>query len=151
MFEETVALPDVNRRRFIAGVGAAVATGSLMSVGLSSPARAASHTDFLGGPTPKAILAGVDGGGPAPFDFIHWLLPGPIGSSTPFNGIPGFGLDVDPSTITDFRGFNALAVIAGQGVGNDGVTYDVEFDVRVMHGEFIAEDGNMYDGTFGFF
>jgi hypothetical protein len=61
------------------------------------------------------------------------------------------GLDVDPSLLTDFQGFSTFAVIAGQAVGSDGKVYNVEFDVRVMEGEYIAENGSRQHGVFGFF
>jgi hypothetical protein len=83
--------------------------------------------------------------------FIHGFVPGPEGSSTPFAEIPGMGLDVEPSTFTNFQGFTAFAVLSGQATGSDGKTYNVEFDVRVMEGEYIAEDGSHQRGTFGFF
>ncbi len=50
-----------------------------------------------------------------------------------------------------FQGFTAFAVLSGQATGSDGKTYNVEFDVRVMEGEYIAEDGSHQRGTFGFF
>ena len=34
---------------------------------------------------------------------------------------------------------------------SDGKIYNVEFDVRVMEGEYIAEDGSAQHGVFGFF
>jgi hypothetical protein len=61
------------------------------------------------------------------------------------------GLDVEPSTLTNFQGFTAFAVLAGQATGSDGKTYNVECDVRVMEGEYVAEDGSHQQGTFGFF
>lgn len=75
----------------------------------------------------------------------------PTDAATPFNKLPGFGLDVEPSTLTNFKGFTAYSVISGQAKGSDGKTYNVEFDVRVMEGEYIAEDGSRNRGTFGFF
>ena len=79
------------------------------------------------------------------------LVPGPEGTFTPIIGIPGLGLDVEPSLITDFMGFTAFAVIAGQAEGSDGKTYNVESDLRVMEGEYVAEDGSHHQGTFAFF
>jgi hypothetical protein len=83
--------------------------------------------------------------------FIHAFVPGPEGSATPFAGIPGMGLDVEPSTLTDFQGFAAFAVLAGRATGSDGKSYNVECDVRVMEGEYVAEDGSHQRGTFRFF
>lgn len=98
-------------------------------------------------PAPSPIPGGVDA---PPVGFIHWFLPGPPDATTPFLGIPGFGLDVEPSTITDYEGFTAFAVLSGQARGGDGRAYDVEFDVRVMHGRYVAE-GVPRNATFGFF
>ncbi len=152
MILEQHGLNGLSRRRFLTGVGAAVAAGSLAPAAFARPAHASAHgAALLGGPLPKPIAATVPSGVPvAPFDIIHWLLPGPEGSATPLLGLPGFGLDVDPSTVTDFHGFTAYAVVAGGGVGSDGNAYDVEFDIRVMSGEFVAEDGGTHEGTFGF-
>jgi hypothetical protein len=61
------------------------------------------------------------------------------------------GLDVEPSTITNFTGFTAFAVLAGQAEGSDGKIYNVEFDLRVMEGEYVAEDESLQQGTFAFF
>jgi hypothetical protein len=36
--------------------------------------------------------------------FIHVFIPGPAGDLLPFTGTPLMGFDVEPSTITDFRG-----------------------------------------------
>jgi len=152
---------DLSRRRFITGVGAAAAAGSMAAAGIASPARAATSSDrprshgvIPKWSAPKPIPQVVPTGLPpeaAPFDQIHWLLPGPPGATTQVNGLEAFGLDVDPSTITDFKGFTAYAVIAGPAYGSDGEEYDTEVDVRVMQGHYVAEDGHTRYGTFGFF
>jgi hypothetical protein len=61
------------------------------------------------------------------------------------------GLDVEPSTMTNFKGFTAFTVLGGQAEGSDGKTYNVESDLRVMEGEYVAEDGSRQQGTFAFF
>jgi hypothetical protein len=61
------------------------------------------------------------------------------------------GLDVEPSTMTNFKGFTASTVLGGQAEGSDGKTYNVESDLRVMAGEYVAEDGSRQQGTFAFF
>ena len=53
--------------------------------------------------------------------------------------------------MTNFKGFTAFAILSGQAEGSDGKTYNVEFDLRVMEGEYIAEDGSHQQGTFAFF
>jgi hypothetical protein len=83
---------------------------------------------------------------------VHgWFVPGPEGTSTPIIGIPGLGLDVEPSTMTNFKGFTAFAILAGQAEGSDGKTYNLESDLRVMEGEYVVEDGSHHQGTFMFF
>jgi len=137
----------LTRRQLLAGVGAATIAGSIGTVGLARKASAAELQRAR--PAPVPIPGGVDVG--EPVGLIHWFLPGPEGSVTPFNGLEGMGLDVEPSSLTDFQGFNAYAVISGQAEGSDGKIYNVEFDVRVMEGEYIAEDGSAQHGVFGFF
>jgi hypothetical protein len=66
----------------------------------------------------------------------------------PFTGFQLQGFNVEPSTITDFMGFTALAYHAGTVTGSDGVTYNLEADIRVMEGEYIGEDGRRHEGTF---
>ena len=130
---------------FPPGRGAeAAARGSRGPVALAQPASATALQQAL--PAPLPIPGGQDA---PPVGFIHWFLPGPEDRITPFNKLPGGGLDVEPSTITDFMGFTAYAVIAGQAEGSDGKTYNVECDTRVMEGEYVAEDGSLQRGTFG--
>ena len=86
---------------------------------------------------------------PAPLDFIHWFLPGPDGATTPIIGLPAMGLNVEPSTLTDFDGYTAFAVVSGEAEGSDGNNYGVEFDVRVMQGKYRV-DSKTYHGTFAF-
>lgn len=148
----------VSRRSFLTGVGAAAAVGSATALGIPSPAQAkgngrgnSSKNVFSNSSAPKPIPPTVDGGADAPFDFIHWLLPGPEGKPTQILGLPAFGLDVDPSLMTDYKGFTTYAVLAGSARGSDGNDYDVELDVRVMDGTYVGEDGETHEGTFGFF
>ena len=137
----------ISRRQLLAGVGAAAIVGSIgTTIGRARPVAATELQRAL--PAPSPIPGGVDA---PPVGFIHWFLPGPDGSATPFLELPGMGLDVEPSLMTDFQGFNAYAVIGGQATGSDGNTYNVEDDVRVMEGEYIAEDGSLQHGVFGFF
>ena len=115
--------------------------------------RGARTIKFTVSATTKVVIDTKEEGfdPPDPFRFIHWLLPGPIGSQTQILNLPGFGLDVDPSTIGDFKGFTAYAVVAGKATDLDGKEYDVELDVRGMKGHFIGQDGKRHYGTFAFF
>jgi hypothetical protein len=136
----------IGRRRLLAGGGAAAVVGSVGTVGLASPKEAMKLPRVK--PAPSPIPGGIE---VPDVGLLHAFIPGPEGSSTPFAGLPGMGLDVEPSTITDFEGFTVFAVLSGQAEGSDGKTYNVEFDVRVMQGKYIAEDGSRQRGTFGFF
>ena len=140
----------IDRRHFLAA-GAAAAAGSMGGLGIARPASAKTGLQrALAVPSP--IPGGVEGipGHPV-LDFIHWFLPGPTDATTPFNGLPGFGLDVEPSLIIDYKGVTAFAVLSGRARGSDGNPYNVEFDVRVMEGEYVAADGSHQRGAFGFF
>jgi hypothetical protein len=138
----------IGRRRLLVGTGAAAAVvGSVGAVGRVKPASATELRRAK--PAPLPIPGGFDAG--PPVGFVHAFLPGPVGSFTPFFRLPGGGLDVEPSTLTNFKGFTAFAVLAGQAEGSDGKTYNVEFDLRIMEGEYIAEDGSHHRGAFGFF
>jgi hypothetical protein len=138
----------IGRRRLLVGTGAAAAVvGSVGAVGLARPASATELRRAK--PAPSPIPGGFDAG--PPVGFVHAFLPGPVGSFTPFFQLPGGGLDVEPSTMTNFKGFTAFAILSGQAEGSDGKTYNVEFDLRVMEGEYIAEDGSHQQGTFAFF
>jgi hypothetical protein len=48
----------------------------------------------------------------------------------PFSGLTLQGLEVEPSVITDYSGFTALAYHAGSATGSDGRRYDLETDIR---------------------
>lgn len=66
----------------------------------------------------------------------------------PFTGIQLMGLDVEPSVITGYKGFTALAFHAGTATGSDGKQYDLETDMRAMEGTYVAEDGSRQRGLF---
>ncbi len=75
--------------------------------------------------------------------FIHTFVPGPVEL--------GFqGLDVEPSTITDFHGFVAMGYLAGTALDTDNKTYDMLNDIRVYDGQYLAADGSRHRGTFAF-
>jgi hypothetical protein len=66
----------------------------------------------------------------------------------PFTGGRLQGLDVEPSTITDFHGTSAVAFHVGEAKGSDGETYNLETDMRVMEGKYVAVDGTTRHGSF---
>jgi hypothetical protein len=58
---------------------------------------------------------GLPIGLPPPYDLIHLFLPGPPTVTLPFTGLQLQGLDVEPTTITDFKGETAMAFLSGCG------------------------------------
>jgi hypothetical protein len=96
-------------------------------------------------PAPKPIPGGTEF---SPFPLIHELFPGPETITLPFTLVTLQGLNVEPSTITDFHGVTVLAYHVGTATGNDGTQYNLETDIRVMKGAYIAENGERRDGTF---
>jgi hypothetical protein len=61
-------------------------------------------------------------------------------------------LDTEPTVITNFKGFSALAFPTGTNAARDsnGNFYDVSDDMRVFQGEYVAADGSHHRGTFVF-
>jgi hypothetical protein len=89
---------------------------------------------------PKPIPGGFAlPGGP----LLHVFAPGP-----PELGF--MGTDVEPSTISSFNGFSALAYPAGVATDANGATYDMFNDMRIFRGEYVAVDGRHYHGSFAF-
>jgi hypothetical protein len=145
MESELESAPALSRRRFVqtAAIAAAGVTGSL-----AAPGRVLAHGD---GARPAAVPPEpIPGGiqipdGPQ----IHVWGPGDPSVTLPFTGSTLMGFDVDPSTITDFRGFSALAYHAGSAVGSDGAPYNVETDLRAYKGTYVV-DGQRHFGSFAF-
>ena len=61
-------------------------------------------------------------------------------------------LDTEPNVITNFHGFSALAYPTGTNAARDsnGHFYDMQNDMRVFQGEYVAADGSHHRGTFVF-
>jgi hypothetical protein len=141
-----------SRRRFIHT--AAGATALALGPGLSLRALAHDDGDDKHNrtlPAPKPIPGGLDlsrFGLVAPYDFIHVFPPGPAGLTLPFTGGVLQGLNVETSTLTDFHGATALAYHVGEAKGSDGHTYNLETDMRVMEGKYVAVDGTTRHGSF---
>jgi hypothetical protein len=57
----------------------------------------------------------------------------------------------EPNSLTDFKGFVAVALAGGTGQGLDGESLFYEVDNRFFSGKFIGTDGETHEGTFGFF
>jgi hypothetical protein len=130
---------QVGRRSFLLGTVGTLAVG--LSASLIRPKLSEAHAAPL--PAPKPIPGGLD----LP-PLIHIFVPGPEEITLPFTGFTLQGLNVEPSTITDFTGVTAQAYHVGTATGSDGLTYNLETDVRVFAGEYVAEDGSRHEGSF---
>lgn len=128
-----------------AGIAAGVAAGA--------PGAAIAHGDDHRHRRVPEMPKPIPGGSPIgpPLEVIHVFAPGPLGVTLPFTGVPLEGLDVEPTTITDFKGFAAVAFHVGSARGSDGETYDLETDLRAYQGTYIDRTGRRRFGTFGFF
>jgi hypothetical protein len=131
----------VDRRRAILGTAAALAGAGLIPSGAAeAEARQADDRPL---PAPKPIAATF------PTTDFHVLAPGPTTIALPFSGTQLMGLDVDPSVITDFSGFTALAYPVGSAHGSDGKLYNLEGDMRIFSGTYVPSAGAKRQGTFG--
>jgi hypothetical protein len=149
--EELTQRPErrISRRhlfKYGAYAGAAATVGPTLP-GLTTAAHAHGHGLPRVLPAPKPIPGGIQiPGGP----LIHVFVPGPEDETLPFSGLQLMGFDVEPSVITDYRGFTALAYVAGTATGSDGRQYNLEADMRAMEGTYVAADGSRQRGLFGF-
>ena len=122
----------LSRRAFIGGATAAAAGASLGS-GLLWPTAASAGSFSVPPPRPTTATFTVNG-------------------VTFRNVFPGPG--VDPSSITDFKGFVGAADVQGTGTATnpDGSTETLLFDtdMRFMQGTYVGLDGGVHEATFGF-
>src|SRR4051812_801721 len=147
MKSQLESVPATSRRRFMqtAAIGAAGLMGSL-----AGPEPGLAHGDDVPRDRvvpPKPVPGGIQTpDGPQ----FHVWVPGDPSVPFPFSDPPLAGFDVDPATITDFRGFSAVAFHAGTAVGSDGATYNLETDLRAYEGTYIAADGRRRAASFAF-
>ena len=114
------------------GAGAVVAIGGLYAAG---PKRAGAVVYDATGPKP------IPGGFSASFK--------PVASNAVAHVFqPATGVELN--TIGDFNGFVAASEIQGKANGSDGTAYSFDCDMRFMHGSYVALDGQLKQGTFGF-
>jgi hypothetical protein len=123
----------LSRRGFIGRV--AGGAGVLVGASLLRPGAALATPAFQQNPAPNPIPGGftVDG--------------------TTFH-VYGFGPGMEPAVITDFRGSVGVAQVQSKGraTNPDGTTETLRYDtdMRFMKGDYIAQDGKLRQGTFGF-
>ena len=116
-------------------------------LGLAAFVAVPSAAGSLTQPPPVPIPGGLQiPGGP----LLHLFVPGPPTITLPFSGSTLMGLDVEPKTITDSRGFTALAYSAGTARDSEGNLYNLEADMRVFRGRYVAADGTRHRGLFVF-
>jgi hypothetical protein len=135
----------VDRRRFILGTAGAIAAAGLGGP-LAEAAEAHGRRRVVAAPQP--IPGGLPVGLPPPYDLIHIFLPGPPTVTLPFSGSQLQGLDVEPTTITDFHGMTAMTFLTGTVTGSDGQERGLEVDLRVSEGEYVGADGSRRHGAF---
>ncbi len=97
-------------------------------------------------PAPRPIPGGQE---IAPGVVIHIFGPGDPSVTLPFSGGVLGGFDVEPGSITDFDGSSAVAYHVGSARGSDGVTYNLETDMRAFEGDYLV-DGVVHHGSFVF-
>jgi len=120
-------------RRALIGGAAAVAAGASLGSGLAWPAAASAAGFSVPPPRPTPATTTVNG--------------------VAFHFVP-FGPGVDPSSITDFKGFVGVADVRGTGTATnpDGSAETLLFDtdMRFMQGTYVGLDGERHEATFGF-
>jgi hypothetical protein len=78
------------------------------------------------------------------------LRAGRSGGELPFTGLTLGGFDVEPVTLTDFKGFSAVAFHVGTATARDGTAYNLETDLRAFRGNYVDATGTRRFGTFAF-
>lgn len=79
---------------------------------------------------------------------FHVFAPGPAGNPN-YGGSP----DLEPGTITDFKGHSMISedyTLTATATGSDGKIYSVGTDMRVFRGTYRARNGEVQDATFCF-
>jgi hypothetical protein len=148
MSQPTPANGQIDRRRFLlrsAATAAAAGAATFAGPGLALADNNNDNGALV--PTPRPIPGGLPVGLPPPYDLIHLFLPGPTNVTLPFSGSQLMGLNVEPSTITNFNGKTALAYVVGQARGSDGTTYGLEVDIRAFKGRY-RTNGEAHSGAF---
>jgi hypothetical protein len=124
---------NLSRRKFLTGAAAGTA-----GLAFWIPERATAQGKGKSA-DPKPIPSGVSPLG----IFIHHFPAQP--TATPLSALN------EPSQITDFKGFVGLNRIRGGGRGSGfAETLAFQADMGFMKGVFIAEDGKLHEGVFGF-
>ena len=122
-----------DRRRFLTSAAGAAGLAFWLPDGVQAgqgKGKSAAPTPIAGGAMPLGI-------------FIHHF-PAQL-TATPLSALN------EPSQITDFKGYVGLNRIRGGGTSPQfAQTLAFQADMGFMKGQFIAEDGNLHQGVFGF-
>jgi len=122
-----------DRRRFLTSVAGAAGLAFWLPDGANAgqgKGKGAAPKPIAGGAMPLGI-------------FIHHFPALP--TATPLSALN------EPSQITDFKGYVGLNRIRGGGTSPQfAQTLAFQTDMGFMKGQFIAEDGNLHQGVFGF-
>ena len=120
----------MDRRAFLGG---AVVGGAVLGTGWFTPVGALRPAERDATPKPTTSIFSLEG-----LDF----------------SLTFFGPGMDASTITDFNGFVGVADVRGTGTAtnSDGSTETLLYDtdMRFMSGTYVAVDGAVHKGVFGF-
>jgi len=143
-----LALPrsSFSRRRLVTGAAAAAA-GLALTPALAAADDGRDNHDHAA-PIPKPIPGGLDVS-PHPLETIHVWAAGKAGITLPFSHAQLQGTDTEPTTIGDFSGVSAVAFHVGTATGKDGKRYNLETDMRVFAGTYVAANGQRRRGAFG--
>jgi hypothetical protein len=140
-----MAQATLTRRAVVRGAaGAAAGLASAAAVPWSAEAHGERHREPV---PPEPIPGGI---ALSPERVIHVWAPGPTEITLPFTGVALQGLDVEPTTIRDFKGFSAVAFHVGSAVAGDGTRFNLETDVRTFQGVYVDSTGTRRFGTFAF-
>lgn len=134
----------LGRRRFVLTAASTVAGGAGLAWPSTIGAAESGPSLRRTAPAPSPIPGGIE---LAPGLVIHVWGPGDPAVTLPFTGVTLQGLDVEPSTLTDFNGSSAVAYHVGRAQASDGRTYNLETDIRGFEGEYVA-GGTVRRGSF---
>jgi hypothetical protein len=145
MSQDRTGACGIDRRRFVLGAGV-LASAGLADLALPSTAEAHGRRRHGVEPAPEPIPGGIELG---PGQVIHVFAPGDPSITLPFTGVTLQGFDVEPGTITDFKGSSAVAFHVGTARGHDGTMFNLETDIRAFEGKYVV-DGVTHRGAFAF-
>jgi hypothetical protein len=135
----------LSRRGLFRGAAAAGVGASL-----AWPVPGVAHRDHTRDRAPDVPPKPIPGGGFVVPPLIHVFAPGDPAVTLPFSGGTLQGFDVEPATLTDFKGFSAVAFHVGTATGRDGTAYNFETDLRTFRGNYVDATGTRRFGTFAF-